>query len=68
MSKNKSKSFKTLKKRFKINKNRVIKRKKAFASHLLSKYRNTVRKRKKKVAVEIFGKSALTKLIKKLKI
>ncbi len=68
MAKAKNKSFKTLKKRFKVNKNKVIKRKKAFASHLLSKYRNTVRKRKKELAVEIFGESALTKLIKKLKI
>ena len=62
-----SKVLKTLKKRFKLNKNKIIKRKKAFGSHLLSKHRNTARKRKKSLVVERLGESSLTKLIKKLR-
>jgi len=60
--------MKTLQKRVKINKNNVVKRRKAFGSHLLSKHRNMARKRKKAIVVEHVNDSTLNKLIKKLRV
>ncbi len=62
-----SKVLKSLKKRVKLTKRGLIKRQKAFGSHLLSKYRNTVRRRKKKTVFEEVQESAF-KVIKKLRI